>query len=93
MVSVKDAVRVAIAYLREFSDLMQTYNVRLEETVFDDDLQRWRVVLSYTDSPIEMSRIQKLLVFTGNFPKKPVVTAPSDAHVAASGPILRFSRY
>jgi hypothetical protein len=65
MATVKDAVRAAIAYLREFSDLMPTYNVRLEETVFDDDFRRWRIVLSYTDSPVEVNRIHKLFIVEG----------------------------
>jgi hypothetical protein len=59
MINVKDAVQAAIGYTREFSSVMPSYDLRLEETVFEENTGRWRVVLSFLDSPITSNRIYK----------------------------------
>jgi len=50
MINVKQAVEAAIAYTRQFADLMPTSGLRLEETELDDS--GWNITLSFVENPV-----------------------------------------
>jgi hypothetical protein len=66
MIGVKQAVRAAIGYTRDFADVMPTYDLRLEETVFDSDMGQWKVVLSFSESPVISTRSYKTFIIDGD---------------------------
>ena len=65
MIPVRDAVNSAVTYLKEFSDLMPSNDIQLEETVFDESDNVWRITLSLREIPISPIRKNKMISIDG----------------------------
>jgi hypothetical protein len=59
--NVKDAVDVAVSYVRNFSGLL-AQDITLEETEFDDASGYWLVTLGLREHPLTASRSYKQFV-------------------------------
>lgn len=65
MITVKQAVQAALAYVEDFADILPTGNVRLEETELladgpDDDDPFWSITLSFLENNITGARSYKV---------------------------------
>lgn len=65
MINVKQAVDAAIAYVQDFSNLVPSEGVRLEETDFDDRSGEWFITLSFVENEFTGHRIAKLFRVDG----------------------------
>lgn len=50
-ITVRQAVDAALRYIKNFSDVINASDVRLEETIFDEQNDSWVITLSYASSP------------------------------------------
>jgi len=48
-INVQQAVNAAVAHVNTFPDLMPTANVRLEEFEYDEQIDEWKITLSFAE--------------------------------------------
>ena len=64
MIDVQTAVKAAVAYVREFQELIPPREIRLEETDHTDSGD-WLITLSFLESPITGMRSYKVFRING----------------------------
>lgn len=59
MIDVRQAVRAALSYIAEFSQLLPQTDLRLEETELDEETGDWLITLSFLENALSTSRQYK----------------------------------